>query len=157
MTRSRFPVWPVFADDEVAAAARVPRSGRVNYWTGEEGRAFEQAFARACGCRYGIALANGSVALELALHALGVGPGDDVVVPPRSFIASASSVVLRGARPVFADVDGESQTITAEAIRAVLGIPRYSGAPLRRSVPCRGRAGGVVIKRVKNPGRHDVT
>ena len=112
--------WPHFDDEQIAAAAAVLRSGKVNYWTGAEGRAFEQELARACGARFGIALANGTVALDLALHVLGIGPGDEVVVTPRSFIASASTVALRGARPVFADVDPDSQNITPETVRAVL-------------------------------------
>jgi dTDP-4-amino-4,6-dideoxygalactose transaminase len=112
--------WPVFDDEQVAAAAAVLRSGKVNYWTGEEGRAFEAEFAAAVGCRYGIALANGTVALELALRSLDIGPGDEVVVTPRSFMASASCAVACGARPVFADVDADSQNITAETVRAVL-------------------------------------
>lgn len=112
--------WPFFDEDERAAVDAVLRSGRVNYWTGEEGRAFEHEFAAACGRRYGIALANGTVALELALRALGIGPGDEVIVTPRTFVASASCVVLCGARPVFADVDPVSQNITAATIRAVL-------------------------------------
>ncbi len=95
-------------------------SGKVNYWTGRECAAFEEEFAAYIGCRYAVSLANGSVALELALHALGIGPGDDVVVTSRSFIASASCVVLRGARPVFADVDTSSQGITADTVRPVL-------------------------------------
>jgi dTDP-4-amino-4,6-dideoxygalactose transaminase len=112
--------WPVFDDEQIAVAAAVLRSGKVNYWTGEEGRAFEAEFADAVGCRYGIALANGTVALELALRCFDIGPGDEVVVTPRSFMASASCVVTCGARPVFADVDPVSQNITAETIRAVL-------------------------------------
>ena len=112
--------WPVFDDEQIAVAAAVLRSGKVNYWTGEEGRAFEAEFAEAVGCRYGIALANGTVALELALRGFDIGPGDEVVVTPRSFLASASCVVACGARPVFADVDPDSQNITAETVRAVL-------------------------------------
>jgi dTDP-4-amino-4,6-dideoxygalactose transaminase len=109
-------MWPYFADDERAAVDRVLRSGKVNYWTGEEGRAFEREFATMCGSAHAIALANGSVALELALQVLDIGPSDEVIVTPRSFIASASCVVLRGARPVFADVDADSQTIRARTI-----------------------------------------
>ena len=123
ITRSpsaRWLDWPHFDEEQIAAAAAVLRSGKVNYWTGPEGRAFEQEFARACGSRFGIALANGTVALDLALHVLGIGPGDEVVVTPRSFIASASTVVMCGARPVFADVDPDSQNITPETVRAVL-------------------------------------
>jgi dTDP-4-amino-4,6-dideoxygalactose transaminase len=112
--------WPFFDDDEHVAVEGVLRSGRVNYWTGEEGRNFEREFADACGCRYGVAVANGTVALELALYALDIGPGDEVVVTPRTFVASASCVVLRGARPVFADIDPHSQNITASSVEPVL-------------------------------------
>jgi dTDP-4-amino-4,6-dideoxygalactose transaminase len=112
--------WPVFGDDEIEAVNRVLHSGKVNYWTGGECRAFEKEFAEHCNCEYGIALANGTVALELALYGLGIGPGDEVIVPSRTFIATASSVVNRGAKPVFADVDPISQNITAETIKAVL-------------------------------------
>lgn len=115
-----FAFWPFHDVDEIEAVGRILRSGRTNYWTGEEGRAFEQEFAAACGCSHGVAVANGTLALELALHALGIGPGDEVVVTPRSFMASASTVVLRGATPVFADVDPLSQNITADSIAAVL-------------------------------------
>jgi dTDP-4-amino-4,6-dideoxygalactose transaminase len=114
------PSWPLFEDDEVEAAVRVLRSARVNYWTGEEGRLFESEFAKFIRCKHAIALANGSVALECALKALGVGPGDDVVTTSRTFIASASCAVMLGARPIMADVDRESQNISAESIRRVL-------------------------------------
>lgn len=117
---SPFAPWPYFADDEIQAAGNVLRSGKVNYWTGEEGQQFEKEFARSVGCEYAVALSNGTVALELALYVLGIGPGDEVVVTSRTFIASASCVVLRGAKPVVADVDPVSQNITAETVRAVL-------------------------------------
>lgn len=112
--------WPFFHRDEQVAVERVLRSGKVNYWTGEEGRQFEREFAETCGCRHGVALANGTVALELALHTLDVGPGDEVVITPRTFVASASCVVVRGARPVFADIDPHSQNVTAESIESRL-------------------------------------
>jgi hypothetical protein len=112
--------WPTFDDEQIAAAIGVLRSGKVNYWTGEQGRAFEAEFAEAVDCRYGIALANGTVALELALRSLDIGAGDEVVVTPRTFLASASCAVVCGARPVFADVDPVSQNITAASIEAVL-------------------------------------
>ncbi|MGA3211889.1 MAG: DegT/DnrJ/EryC1/StrS aminotransferase family protein [Terriglobales bacterium] len=99
---------------------QVLRSGYVNYWTGDEGRLFEKEFAAFAGCRYGAALANGTVALELALYALGIGPGDEVVTTSRTFIASASCAVMRGATPVMADVDRTSQNITADSIRRAL-------------------------------------
>jgi dTDP-4-amino-4,6-dideoxygalactose transaminase len=111
--------WPYFAPEEIAAATRVLKSGKVNYWTGNEGRQFELEFAQFVGCQYGVALANGTVALELALRALGIGPGDEVVTASRTFIASGSCVVAVGARPVCADVDRNSGNITADTIRAV--------------------------------------
>ncbi|MDX6752454.1 DegT/DnrJ/EryC1/StrS family aminotransferase [Geminicoccaceae bacterium 1502E] len=112
--------WPFFAQDEIEAAGRVLASGRVNYWTGEEGRAFEREFAAFAGTRHAIALANGSLAIELALIVLGIRPGDEVVVTPRSYFASASSVALLGAVPVFADIDRDSQNITPSTIERVL-------------------------------------
>jgi dTDP-4-amino-4,6-dideoxygalactose transaminase len=115
-----FPAWPHFEQDEIEAATNVLRSGKVNYWTGNEGHEFEREFAQFVNCRHAVALANGSVAIELALYALGIGAGDDVLTTSRSFIASASSAVMRGARPVFADVDRDSQNITADTIKAAL-------------------------------------
>lgn len=115
-----FPSWPYFAPDEIAAATAVLESGKVNYWTGPEGRQFELEFATFTGTKHAIALANGTVALELALEVLGIGRGDDVVTTSRTFIASASCAVMRGARPICADVDRDSQNITAETIKAVL-------------------------------------
>jgi len=117
---STFAPWPCFAEDEIQAAEKVLRSGKVNYWTGEEGRLFEREFAEFTGCKHAIALANGTVALEAALRASGIGPGDEVITTARTFIASASCAVALGARPVFADVDRDTQNITAETIRAVL-------------------------------------
>jgi dTDP-4-amino-4,6-dideoxygalactose transaminase len=114
------PSWPVFAPDEIEAASAVLASGKVNYWSGDEGRQFEREYAEYVGRKYAIALANGTVALELALHALGVGPHDEVIVPSRTFIASASCVVMRGAVPVFADVDPISGNLTAETIAPLL-------------------------------------
>jgi dTDP-4-amino-4,6-dideoxygalactose transaminase len=115
-----FAPWPSFEAEEIEAAVCVLKSGKTNYRTGEEGRQFEKEFAAFAGCKHGVAVANGTVALELALHALGIGGGDEVVVPSRTFIASASCVVMRGAIPVFADVDATSQNLTADTIRPLL-------------------------------------
>jgi len=115
-----FPPWPSFSQEEADAVQRVLLSNKVNYWTGNESREFESEFAQYVGSKFAIALANGTLALDLALNALGIGPGDEVVVTPRTFIASISSVVTAGATPVFADVDKNSQNLTAESIAAVL-------------------------------------
>lgn len=120
MLNTPFTPWPSFTEEEQAAVARVLASNRVNYWTGSECREFEQEFAAWCGSQHAIALANGTVALDLALRALEVGPDDEVIVTPRSFIASISCVVTAGAIPVFADVDQDSGNLTAETIQRVL-------------------------------------
>ena len=112
--------WPVFDEDELAAADRVLRSGKVNYWTGAECRQFEKEFAAYHDVAHGIALANGTLALELALRVLNVGDGDEIIVTPRSYFASASCIVLAGAKPVFVDVDEVSQNITAETIKLAI-------------------------------------
>jgi dTDP-4-amino-4,6-dideoxygalactose transaminase len=112
--------WPSYTEKEVDAVAQVLRSNRVNYWTGEECRLFEREFAEWVGTSRAIALANGTVALDLALKALDIGPGDEVVVTPRTFIASVSCVVNAGAVPVFADVDLESGNMSAATIARVL-------------------------------------
>ncbi|GAB3682832.1 DegT/DnrJ/EryC1/StrS family aminotransferase [Salinisphaera aquimarina] len=115
-----FAPWPDFSEEEADAARSVLLSGRVSYWTGQEGRAFEREFAAFSGTRHAIAVANGTVALDLALIGLGIGPGDEVVVTPRTFIASISAVVTAGAIPVFADVDRDSQNITADTVAAAV-------------------------------------
>lgn len=115
-----FSSWPFFDGDEIAAASACLSSGKVNYWTGTQGREFEKEFAAYSGCKHAIALSNGTVALELALYALGIGSGDEVITTSRTFIASASCIVMRGATPVMADVDPVTQNITAETIRSCI-------------------------------------
>jgi dTDP-4-amino-4,6-dideoxygalactose transaminase len=120
MLNTPFSPWPSFTEDEANAVRDVILSNRVNYWTGEECRGFEQEFAAWCGTRHAVAVANGTVALDLALHALSVGDGDEVIVTSRTFLASVSSVVLAGATPVFVDVDRDSQNITADGIASAI-------------------------------------
>lgn len=120
MLNSAFAPWPSYSEEEVRAVSEVLRSGRVNYWTGTLCRDFEKKFAQWCGTSHAVALANGTLALDVALKALGIGSGDEVIVTPRSFMASVSTVATAGAVPVFAEVDRDSQNITADTIRAVL-------------------------------------
>lgn len=120
MLNTEFSPWPCFTAEESQAVAAVLTSNRVNYWTGNECREFEKEFAAWTGTRYAVALANGTLALDVALKALGVGPGDEVIVTPRTFIASISCVVLAGATPVFADVEAESGNISAATIAKVV-------------------------------------
>ena len=120
MLNTLFSPWPSYTEEEVRAVQQVLLSNKVNYWTGNECREFEREFAAWCGARHAIALSNGTLALDLALKGLGIGPGDEVVVTPRTFIASVSCVVNAGAIPVFADVDADSGNLSASTIARVL-------------------------------------
>lgn len=120
MLNTLFSSWPSFTQEEANAVSRVLLSNKVNYWTGSECREFEREFSSWVGTEYAVALGNGTVALDLALKALGVSVGDDVITTSRTFLASATSIVTAGANPIFADVDLNSQNITAESIQAVL-------------------------------------
>lgn len=113
-----WPAWPVFPTDELTATTAVLTSGKVNYWTGEEGRKFEQEFAAFVGVPHAIACSNGTVALELCLYGVGLEPGDAVVVPSRTFVATAHAVVLCGGQPQFADVDPDTGNVTAASLEA---------------------------------------
>ena len=120
MLNTPFSPWPSFTQQEAVAVSQVLLSNKVNYWTGEECRQFEREFADWTGSKYAIAMGNGTLALDAALQALDIGVGDEVIVTPRTFIASISSIVNAGAKPIFADVDAATGNITAETITAVL-------------------------------------
>lgn len=119
--------WPNVSEEEIAAVTATLRSNKVNYWTGQQCRAFERDFATWAESAHAIALTNGTVALDLALHGLAIGAAnggshtDEVIVTPRSFIASVSCVVNAGAIPVFADVDRESGNLDVATI-----VPKLS-------------------------------
>lgn len=120
MLNTHFSPWPSFTQEEADAIQKVLLSNKVNYWTGVEGREFEKEFAAWTGTSYAVALGNGTLALDLALKVLNIGAGDEVITTPRTFLASASSIVTAGAAPVFADVDLNSQNITADSIAEVI-------------------------------------
>ena len=120
MLNTAFEPWPSFTDKEAEAVKNILLSNKVNYWTGQECREFEKEFASFSGTKYAVALANGTVALDVALKALQIGAGDDVIVTSRTFLASASSIVTAGANPIFADVELDSQNISRRTIEAVL-------------------------------------
>ena len=120
MLNTAFEPWPSFSQEEANAVSQVLLSNKVNYWTGQECREFEKEFAQFAGTQYAVALANGTVALDVALKALGIGVGDDVIVTSRTFLASASSIVTAGANPIFADVELDSQNISRRTIEAVI-------------------------------------
>ena len=113
-------LWPYFDSDQIDSATRVLASGKVNTWTGEETNAFEHEFAAWCASSNAIATANGSLALSAAYLAIGLGQGDELITTPRTFIATASSAVLLGAKPIFADVDPDSGAITAATISPLI-------------------------------------
>lgn len=120
MLNTPFSAWPSFTQQEADAVSRVILSNKVNYWTGQECREFEKEFAAFADSQHAVALANGTLALDVALKALNIGPGDEVIVTPRTFLASVSCVVTAGATPVFADVDLNTQNISADTIAKVL-------------------------------------
>ncbi|MCE9662460.1 DegT/DnrJ/EryC1/StrS aminotransferase family protein [Halomonas sp. M5N1S17] len=130
MLNGPFSPWPSYTREEADAVSRVLLSNKVNYWTGQECREFEPEFARFAEAEYAVAVANGTAALELAMRGLDIGQGDEVIVTSRTFLASASSIVSVGAVPVFADVDPDSQNITAASVaekltprtRAILAV-----------------------------------
>ena len=134
MLNTQFSPWPSFTAEEATAVQQVVLSNKVNYWTGKETRQFEEDFATWSGTAHAVAVANGTLALDVALKAMGIGPGDEVVVTPRTFIASISCVVNAGAIPVFADVEIDSGNISAATIAKVL-------TPRTRAVICVHLAG----------------
>ncbi len=145
--------WPQFDDEQIDVASRVLASGKVNSWTGEETQAFEHEFASWCGASYAIALANGSLALSEAYLAIGLSQGDELITTPRTFIATASSAVLLGAKPIFADVDRDSGAITAETIAPlitprtkVITVVHLGGWPADMKEICDlARANGIAV------------
>lgn len=120
MLNTPFSPWPCYDEAEIEAVHHVLRSGQVNYWTGTQGRTFETRFAAWCQAKHAVAVTNGTVALELALKVLNIGAGDEVIVTPRTFLGSVSAIVLAGARPVFADVDFNSQNITPQTVTPLI-------------------------------------
>lgn len=134
MLNGPFSPWPSYTEEEARAVSEVLLSNRVNYWTGQECRQFEHEFAAFAETEFAIAVGNGTLALDLALKGLGVGRGDEVIVTPRTFLASVSSIVTAGAIPVFADVDPDSQNITPDTVRRVI-------TPRTRAIVCVHLAG----------------
>lgn len=120
MLNTHLSPWPSFSEEEITAVSQVLQSNKVNYWTGQQGREFEKEFAEYTDCKYGVAVANGTLALDLALNALNISLGDEVIVTSRTFIASISSIINAGATPIFADVELDSQNISAATIKPVI-------------------------------------
>ena len=116
MLSSNFSSWPSFDKQEIDAVSGILLSNKVNYWTGGQCRDFELEFARFCDTGYAISIANGTLALDLALKSLDIKLGDEVIVTSRTFIASVSTIINIGAIPIFADVDLDSQNITLNSI-----------------------------------------
>ena len=136
--------WPVFSNEEIQKVSQILLSGKVNYWTGFEGKTFEKEFAKYTDSKYGIVMANGSLALESAYKSIGLTSGDEIITTPRTFIATSSSAVLLGAKPVFADVDLNSGCINLESIEPLINsktkaisIVHLGGWPAEMEQICR--------------------
>ena len=112
--------WPFFDKDDIEKAQEILRSGKINYWTGFEGRDFEKEFSKYVGVNHSVAVDNGTNALILAAHALGISKGDEVIMSPRTFVASAFSIMHLGAKPVFIDIDRNSQNMDPKLIEAAI-------------------------------------
>lgn len=126
MDLENFNKWPHFEAEDLEAVSEVLKSGKINRWTGDKNILFEDALGRASAAKYAIAVSNGTSALELALVGLGMRPGDEVITTCRTFMASASCVAVRGGIPIVADVDADSQNITAETIEPLI-TPKTKG------------------------------
>jgi len=122
MINGDFSPWPSFSKQEVSAVSEVLLSNKVNYWTGSQARFFEKEFAIFSDASFAIALANGTVAIDLAMNALRIGKGDEVIVTSRTYIASVSSIVNSGATPIFVDVDNNSQNISHKNIIQAISV-----------------------------------
>lgn len=112
--------WPYFDENTISRVKNVLEKGKVNYWTGNEGKQFEKEFGEYCGTDFAIGLSNGSLALSSCYLAAGIGKDDEIITTPRTFIATASSAVLLNAKPIFADVDFVSGNITAKTIEPLI-------------------------------------
>ena len=112
--------WPYFDKNEIAKAKEILESGKINYWTGNEGREFEKEFSKYVGVNHSVAVDNGTNALILAAHALGISKGDEVIMSPRTFVASAFSIMHLGAKPIFIDIDRNSQNIDPKLIEQAI-------------------------------------
>ena len=115
-----FPQWPYYSEEEIEKVKEILSSGRVNYWTGKEGRSFEDEFASETDTKHALAMANGSLALSASYLSIGLGKGDEIITTPRTFIATASSAALLGAKPIIADVDIDSGCITTKTIEPLI-------------------------------------
>ena len=112
--------WPCFDQEQISAVTDILRSGKINAWTGNQCKLFEKEFASFFKSKYAIAMANGSLALWAAYKAIGIRDKDEIITTPRTFIATSSSAIQLGAKPVFADVDRDSGSITAENIEPLI-------------------------------------
>jgi dTDP-4-amino-4,6-dideoxygalactose transaminase len=131
--KDQLPPWPAFDENAIRAVEATLRSGKVNYWTGKRGMEFERRFAEWQGSKFAISTTNGTSALHVSLTALGIGPGDEVIVPSYTFIASSFSIVQAGAIPRFADVNlddhclsvASAERLVNERTKAIMPVHLY--------------------------------
>ena len=116
----KFKKWPQYSQTEIEAAMNVLCTGKVNYWTGHECKAFEKEFANYIGSKFGVALANGTVALEACYRAIGIREGDEIITTPRTFIATSMAAINLGAKTIFADVDINTGCISHSTIEPLI-------------------------------------
>jgi len=145
--------WPKFDEKAIKAVEEVLRSGKVNYWTGPKGMEFEKKFAAWQGSKYAISVNSGTSALHVALACLGIGPGDEVIVPSYTFIATSFSVVQAGAVPRFADVNLDDHCINLESAerlvtsrtRAIIPVHLYGNVADMDSIMAFAKKHNLVV------------
>src|SRR6188472_1515119 len=115
-----FPSWPIFDQADEARVLAALRSGKWGRLAGEQVAEFENRFATMHGCRHGIAVVNGTVSLRIALMAAGIQAEDEVIVPPYTFLSTASAVIEANAVPVFADIDLETFNLDPRRVEAAI-------------------------------------
>ena len=117
VNKENFPKWPSFSQKSIDMVSEPLKTGKVNYWTGNIGVEFEKAWAKWNGAKYAVTTTNGTSALHTAVAGLGIGPGDEIICPSYSFIASSFCVLQAGALPIFADVT-DSHTLDPQDIES---------------------------------------
>ena len=132
-----WPAWPVGTEEDAAAVAAVVRSGKWTRWTGDRVVALERRLEEHTGARRAICVTSGTAALEVALKAAGVRPGDEVIIPAYTYISTATAVLQVGGIPVFADVIAETQNIDPESAAAAVTVRTRAIVPVHVcGLPC---------------------
>lgn len=145
--------WPIHSQDEIDAAAEVLRSGLTNYWSGPHGQLFESEFAAYTGAVHALTCSSGTTALELAINALHLSWSSEIIIPCRTFMATASAVVTNGFKPILADIDPQTLNVTVETLEArrtantrAIIVVHFAGLPCDMIAICKwAQSHGIAV------------